>query len=84
MFLLAARNTHQLMSQLTLKPLLVKTYRHVYEVRLSSEMDVMCNVLSGQHSESVTVSGVARNLIGGGVCVLTSHCNFKTCLMSHT
>jgi len=25
-------------------------------------------------------SGVARNLIGVGVYVLTSHCNFKTCV----
>jgi len=28
----------------------------------------------------VLISGVARNLIGGGVYVLTSHCNFKTCV----
>ena len=26
----------------------------------------------------VTISGIARNLIWGGVYVLTSHCNFKT------
>jgi len=28
----------------------------------------------------VLTSGVARNLIWGGVYVLTSHCNFKTCV----
>ena len=32
---------------------------------------------SPPHNKS---SGVARNLFGGGVYVVTSHCNFKTCV----
>ena len=48
---------------------------HVFNV-------VSCSVLVLVYSQYLylrpTFRGVAKNLIGGGVYVLTSHCNFQT------
>ena len=48
---------------------------------MSRSLNLVRQHLEQDHNTKVAQSSVARNLIGGrGVHVLTSHCNFKTCV----